>query len=85
MPRTPEAKQRLGRYVVNYYGDEAEMDSQSRLLIPQVLRDKAGIKGDVSVLGMTNFLEVSTSERAQQRAEREFSQAELDRLAGMGI
>jgi MraZ protein len=73
------------KHKVNYYGGEAEMDAQSRLLIPQVLREKAGIQGEVSVMGMTNFLEVLTSERAKQRAEREFTPAELERLAGMGI
>src|SRR5882762_9579631 len=46
------------KHKVNYWGGEAEIDQQARILIPQVLREKAGIKGEVSVIGSTNFLEV---------------------------
>ena len=72
-------------FKVNYWGGEAEMDTQGRLLIPQVLRDNAGIRGDVAVMGMRNYLEVCTSERAKQRAERELTPAELEKLGQKGI
>src|SRR5438309_11406123 len=35
----------------NYYGQQVELDSQGRLLIPQMLRDKAGMKGEGAVVG----------------------------------
>jgi MraZ protein len=44
--------------VTNYYGQMAEMDAQGRLLIPQLLRDSATVKGDVNVLGSQDHLEV---------------------------
>jgi len=72
-------------FKVNYWGGEADMDAQGRVLIPQVLRDNAGIKGDVAVMGMRTFLEVCTSESAKQRAERQLTPAELERLAEKGI
>ena len=37
--KTPSKKRILDR--LNYYGQEAEMDAQGRVLIPQVLRDSA--------------------------------------------
>jgi MraZ protein len=73
------------KHKVNYWGSEAEMDTQGRLLIPQVLREHASLMGEVSVLGMTNFLEVCTSEKARQRAEREFTQDEWERLGNKEI
>ena len=45
----PTKKKFLDR--VNYYGQVVEMDGQGRLLIPQILRDAAQIKGEVAVLG----------------------------------
>ncbi len=44
--------------VTNYYGQMAEMDAQGRLLIPQLLRDSATVKGEVNVLGQQDHLEV---------------------------
>jgi MraZ protein len=43
---------------LNYYGQEAEMDAQGRVLIPQVLRESAKTVGDVVVLGHDKHLEV---------------------------
>jgi MraZ protein len=43
---------------LNYYGQEAEMDAQGRVLIPQVLRESAKKVGDVVVLGHDRHLEV---------------------------
>lgn len=43
---------------LNYYGQEAEMDAQGRVLIPQVLRESAKTVGDVVVLGQQTYLEV---------------------------
>jgi MraZ protein len=45
----PTKKKFLAR--VNYYGQQVEMDGQGRLLMPQLLRDTAKIKGEVAVLG----------------------------------
>jgi MraZ protein len=42
----------------NYFGQVVEMDGQGRVLLPQVLRDAAQMKGEVDVLGHLNYLEV---------------------------
>ena len=52
----PARKKFLNR--TNYYGQQVEMDAQGRLLIPQILRDAAEIKGEVAVLGHLTHLQV---------------------------
>ena len=47
--------------VTNYYGQMAEMDSQGRLLIPQLIRDLARI-GRCEVMGKLDGLEVVKKE-----------------------
>ncbi len=73
------------KFKVNYYGGECDMDAQGRVLIPQVLREKAGITGEVAVMGMTVYLEVCTSERAKQRAEQELKPEDWKRFQELGI
>src|SRR5262245_61351768 len=41
---------------VNFYGQAASMDGQGRILIHSLLREKAGIQGEVAVLGLQDFL-----------------------------
>jgi MraZ protein len=42
----------------NYFGQQATIDSQGRLLIHPLLRKSAGVMGDVVVLGYLTYLEV---------------------------
>ncbi|HLW82340.1 MAG TPA: hypothetical protein VKS20_09895 [Candidatus Acidoferrales bacterium] len=42
----------------NYFGQVVELDGQGRILIPPVLRDTAQMKGEVTVNGALNILEV---------------------------
>jgi MraZ protein len=44
--------------VTSYYGQTVEMDSQGRVLLPQVIRQQAQLTGEVNVLGMQTILEV---------------------------
>jgi MraZ protein len=55
-PTDPEREDFLN--VTSYYGQTVEMDSQGRLLLPQVIRQSANLAGDVNVLGMQTILEV---------------------------
>ena len=43
---------------VNRKGSRYEIDSKGRVLISQVLREKAGLKDEVEVIGLSNHLEV---------------------------
>ena len=58
--------------MTSYYGQMVEMDSQGRLLLPQVMRQTAKLTGDVNVLGMQTILEVMNIEcsRRSGRAGR---------------
>lgn len=47
----------------NYYGQTVKWDKQGRVLIPAVLREAAGMKGEVAVLGNLTWLAVWNNER----------------------
>src|SRR5438105_13050347 len=65
----PTKKKFLDR--VNYYGQIVEMDGQGRLLIPQLLRDAAQIKGEVAVLGHLTHLVIRNLETFRQEIEEQ--------------
>jgi MraZ protein len=44
--------------LVNYYGQQVEMDNQGRILLPQILRSKAKLDAEVAVLGSGLFVSV---------------------------
>ena len=47
----------------SYFGQVVGLDAQGRLLIPQVVREAALIKGDVDVMGSQTHLEVWNHDR----------------------
>ncbi len=57
-------------FLTSFYGKIVEMDSQGRVLLPPILRKEVGIDGEVTILGMTYYMEVrrmdATLEEAQQ-------------------
>jgi MraZ protein len=65
----PTKKKFLSR--VNYWGQQVEIDGQGRLLIPQLLRENAEIKGEVAVLGNLTYLEVRNMEAFRQEIKTE--------------
>jgi MraZ protein len=48
--------------VVNYYGQQVEIDSQGRVLLPQILRSKAKLDAEVNVMGKLTFIDVHNAE-----------------------
>ncbi|HTW81250.1 MAG TPA: hypothetical protein VME23_17010 [Terracidiphilus sp.] len=44
--------------LTSYYGQQVEMDSQARVLIPQILRGAAKLDAEVVVIGKIDHLEV---------------------------
>jgi MraZ protein len=48
--------------LVNYYGQQVEIDSQGRVLLPQLLRTKAQLDAEVNVMGKLTFIEVHNQE-----------------------
>ena len=80
----PTKKKFLAR--VNYYGQQVEMDGQGRLLMPQLLRDAARIKGEVAVLGNLTYLEVRNLELFKKEIEEEkFTPDDEKTLDELGI
>jgi MraZ protein len=63
-----------------------EMDGQGRLLIPQLVRDSAQIKGEVAVLGNLTFLIVRNLEAFRQEIEEQpFTSEDEKTLDDLGI
>ena len=64
-PSSPQKSKFLD--VTNYYGQVVEMDGQGRLLLPQNLREKAGLAGDLAVLGLQTRLAAVNDEQQMAR------------------
>ncbi len=80
----PTKKKFLNR--TNYYGQQMEIDGQGRLLIPALLRDAAGIKGEVAVVGNLTYLEVQSIEAYKKDIEENpFTQDDEKTLDELGI
>ena len=70
----------------NPTGQQVEMDGQGRLLIPQLLRDAASIKGEVAVTGNLNRLLVRNLEAYRNEiAEQPFTSDDEKTLDELGI
>jgi MraZ protein len=69
----------------NYWGQAAEMDNQGRLLLPQLLRDSAQLKGEVAVMGYLNRLEVQSMEAVRKEVEEGFTAEDEKNLDDLGI
>lgn len=80
----PTKKKFLDR--VNYYGQMVEMDGQGRVLVPQLLRDSAQIKGEVAVLGNLTYLVVRNLEAFRKEIEEQaFTPEDEKTLDDLGI
>jgi MraZ protein len=84
-PRMDPAKQKLQR-ITSYYGLVTQMDPQGRILIPQLLRDDAGISGDVVVIGKADHLEVWNGEVIRKNVKEDgLTVEDRERLASQGF
>ena len=79
----PTKKKFLTR--TNYWGQVAEMDNQGRLLLPQLLRDSAQLKGEVAVMGYLTRLEVKSMEGVRQELAEAFTAEDEKNLDDLGI
>ena len=68
VPSTSLAKGKLLERV-NYYGHVGSIDAQGRVLVPTILREVAGIKDDVVVIGNQDHLIVWNDQRIQKRLD----------------
>jgi MraZ protein len=80
----PTKKKFLNR--TNYYGQLVEIDGQGRLLLPSLLRESAGIKGEVAVVGNLSYLEVQSIEAYRKDIEENpFTSDDEKTLDELGI
>jgi MraZ protein len=85
MPNSNPSKKRLLN-ATSYYGQNAEMDAQGRVLVPQILREKAQVVGDVAVFGKLTYLEVMNMDAFRQNLEADpLTDADADALAAYGL
>jgi MraZ protein len=84
----PDSLPEKHRYILaaNYFGTEKTVDEQGRLPIPPHLRDKAGLDGEVAVLGLINMLVVMNLAYADKWVQENFpTPVVFDRLKEYGI
>ncbi|MGB6131165.1 MAG: division/cell wall cluster transcriptional repressor MraZ [Acidobacteriaceae bacterium] len=85
VPSFNAAKKKLLKWL-NFFGQQAEMDGQGRVLLPQILRERAKLTSDVIVYGSETHLKVANRED-YDREMQEAPMTENDEqvLAGFGV
>jgi len=84
-PRMDPVKKKL-QDITNYYGMSSEMDPQGRILIPQRLREKAQLAGEVIVIANTDHLEVWDEQAFSKSIEENpLTSEDREKLAAMGF
>lgn len=78
LPLANKVEERAFKRMLLSAASEAEVDSQGRILIPQMLREYAQIKKDAVVLGVLHHVEIWAKERwdaYQKKARMSFEKA----------
>lgn len=85
MPSTHRPKMRFLERV-NYFGQQARLDSQGRIVVPQILRESAEVVGEVVVSAHLDHLVVWNRERfAERLAQEPFTEDDFDALSELQI
>lgn len=85
LPSTDRTK-RLYLERVAYFGQQGQLDSQGRVLVPQLLRESADMTGEVVVAGRLDHLEVWNHERLLARfRDQPFTDDDFEYLSERGI
>ncbi|HVC91495.1 MAG TPA: hypothetical protein VND66_12840 [Acidobacteriaceae bacterium] len=85
MPNSNPSKKKF-LDLVSYYGQMAEMDTQGRVLVPQILRESAKVIGDVVVFGKLTYLEVTNLDAFRQNMEANpLTESDAEALAKFGL
>ena len=88
LEQAPSSNRGVRRFLerVNYFGQQLRLDGQGRVVIPQILRDRAEMVGEVVVSGRLSQLEVWNRERFDQKLDSEpFSEEDFKDLEELGI
>lgn len=85
MPSTNRTKERFLQRVA-YFGQQVKMDAQGRIVVPQILREKADILGEVVVSAHLDHLVVWNRENFEARLDEEpFTEDDYRILSDSGI
>lgn len=85
LPSTDRTKRRLLERVA-YFGQQARLDSQGRVVVSPLLRESADMTGEVIVSGRLDHLEVWNHDRLLARfREQPFTDADFEYLSERGI
>ncbi|MCP4202137.1 MAG: division/cell wall cluster transcriptional repressor MraZ [bacterium] len=85
LPSTDRTKRRYLERVA-YFGQQSQLDSQGRVVVPQLLRESADMTGEVVVAGRLDHLEVWNHERLLARfREQPFTDEDFGYLSERGI
>lgn len=85
MPSTDRVKARFLERV-SYFGQQSRLDNQGRLLIPPILRESAGMNGEVVVSAHLDHLVVWNRDRFARRLEHQpFTEEDFRTLSERGI
>ncbi len=85
VPNFNPAKKKLMERI-NYYGHTTEMDTQGRLLMPQLLREELNVSGDVNVFGMHTYFEIANREEFKRKMDNDpLTTEDEEALAGFGL
>ena len=73
-------------FQANKYGSEETLDNQGRMLVPAVLRETAGMSGEVRMVWQSNHIFVLSASRFEQEAEiKALTAADLRHAANLGV
>lgn len=84
----PSAERVKRKYLerVNYFGQQLQLDGQGRVLMPQRLRDRAQMVGEVVVSGRLDHFELWNHDRFDAHLEEEpFTDDDFEVLARFGV
>jgi len=85
IPTFNAAKKKLLKWL-NYFGQQNEMDGQGRVLLPQVLREKAKLTGEVIVYGEETHLKVANREDYEREMQdAPMTESDEQALAEFGL
>lgn len=85
LPATDPVRQRFLERV-SYFGAQLRLDGQGRLLIQPLLRERAGMAGEVIVSAQLDHLEIWNRERFEKRlVDQPFTDDDFQALAERGI
>ncbi len=70
----------------SYYGYVTTMDKQGRIMIPQHLRERASIDGEVAVMGALHYLEVWNHQKFLEQLDKDpYTNQDAIALSDLGI